>query len=210
MPQKFKERPPRPRIEGLADLVFGLSLSLGALSLVVSPPSSISEIDSHIFVFVFAFLILITIWIVYTASMSVLPLESRLVMVLSVIMLLLVALVPFLLNAVELSNSSLTVAGNIEIRNYAATLFAVDLFGLLLVLGLFYWILEQKESKSRTPRLLRLYKNGRNLMFILAGIMLLSAAPIFAHVLFGNPVRFYLWYVPIILFWLRRLTGFRF
>jgi uncharacterized membrane protein len=210
MPQKSKERPPRPRIEGLADLVFGLSLSLGALSLVVSPPSSISEIDSHILVFVFTFLILITIWINYTASMSVLPIETRLVMVLNVIMLLLVALVPFLLNAVELSNSSLTVAGNLVIRNYAATLFTFDLFGLLLVLGLFYRILEQKESKLRAPRLLRLYKNGRNLMFILAGIMLLSAAPIFSYMILGNPVRLYLWYVPIILFWLRRLTEFRF
>ena len=77
MPKKSEERPPRPRIEGLADLVFGLSLSLGALSLVVSPPSSISEIDSHILVFVFAFLILITIWINYTASMSVLPIENE-------------------------------------------------------------------------------------------------------------------------------------
>ncbi len=77
MPQKLKERPPRPRIEGLADLVFGLSLSLGALSLVVSPPSTNSEINGHILVFVFAFLILITIWINYTASMSVLPTETR-------------------------------------------------------------------------------------------------------------------------------------
>ncbi len=131
-------------------------------------------------------------------------------MVLNVLMLLLVALVPFLLNVVELSNSSLTVAGNLAIRNYAAILFTVDLFGLLLVLGLFYWILEQKESKLRVPRLLRLYKNGRNLMFVLAGIMLLSAAPIFSYVILGNPVRVYLWYMPIILFWLRRLTGFRF
>jgi len=210
MPQKSKERPPRPRIEGLADLVFGLSLSLGALSLVVSPPSSNSEINSHILVFVFTFLILITIWINYTTSMSVLPIETRVVMVLNVIMLLLVALVPVLLNAVELSNSSLTVAGNLAIRNYAATLFTVDLFGLLLVLGLFYWILEQKESKLRPPRLLSHYKKGRNLMFILAGIMLLSVVPIFSYTILGNPVRLYFWFVPIILFWLRRLTGFRF
>jgi uncharacterized membrane protein len=210
IPWMIEERHPRPRIEGLADLVFGLSLSLGALSLVVSPASSISEINNHILVFVLTFLILITIWINYTASMSVLPIEARRVMVLNVIMLLLVALVPFLLNAVKLSNASLTVAGNLAIRNYAGTLFTVDLFGLLLILGLFYWILKQKESKLHTPRLLRLYKNGRNLMFILAGIMLLSAAPIFSYVILGNPVRLYLWYVPIILFWLRRLTGFRF
>ncbi len=210
MPQTSKVRSPRPRIEGLADLVFGLSLGLGSLSLVVSPPSSISEVNSHILIFVFTFLILITIWINYTASMSVLPVETRLVIVLNVMVLLLVALVPFLLNAVELSNGSLTVARNLEIRNYAATLFTIDLFGLLLILGLFYQILEQNEAKLRGSQLLRLYKNGRNLMLILAGIMLLSAAPIFSETILGNPVRVYLWYVPIILFWLRRLTGFRF
>ena len=141
MPQTSKVRSPRPRIEGLADLVFGLSLGLGSLSLVVSPQSSISVINSHILVFVFTFLILITIWINYTSSMSVLPVETRLVIVLNVILLLLVALVPFLLNAVELSNASLSVAANLEIRNYAATLFTLDLFGLLLILGLFYQIL---------------------------------------------------------------------
>lgn len=48
------------------------------------------------------------IWINNTASMSVLRIETRRVMVLNVIMLLLVALIPFMLDAVELSNSSLT------------------------------------------------------------------------------------------------------
>ena len=210
MPQTPRGRGPRPRIEGLADLVFGLSLGLGSLSLVVSPPSSISEINSHILVFVLTFLILITIWINYTASMSVLPVETRLVIVLNVILLLLVALIPFLLNAVELSNGSLTIAVNLEIRNYAATLFTLDLFGLLLILGLFYQILEQNEAKLRASRLLKLYKNGRNLLFICAGIMLVSAAPVFSITILGNPVRVYLWYLPIALFWLRRLTGFRF
>ena len=210
MPQTSRVHGPRPRIEGLADLVFGLSLGLGSLSLVVSPPSSISEINSHILVFVLTFLILITIWINYTASMSVLPVETRLVIVLNVILLLLVALIPFLLNAVELSNGSLTIAINLEIRNYAATLFTLDLFGLLLILGLFYQILEQNEAKLRASHLLKLYKNGRNLLFICAGVMLVSAAPVFSHTILGNPLRVYLWYLPIALFWLRRLTGFRF
>jgi uncharacterized membrane protein len=201
---------PRPRIEGLADLVFGLSLGLGSLSLVVSPPSSISEINGHILVFILTFLILITIWINYTASMSVLPVEARLVIVLNVILLLLVALIPFLLNTVELSNVSVTAATNLQIRNYSATLFTTDLFGLLLILGLFYQILERKQAKLPASPLLRLYRNGRNLLLICAGIMLISAAPIFSYSILGNPVRVYLWYLPIILFWLRRLTGFRF
>jgi uncharacterized membrane protein len=203
-------RNPRPRIEGLADLVFGLSLGLGSLSLVVSPPTSISEINNHIVVFVLSFLILITIWINYTSSMSVLPVQTRSVIVLNVILLLLVALIPFLLNAVALSNNSIPVASQLAIRNYASTLFTLDLFGLLLILGLFYQMLAYNEAKLPASPLLKLYKHGRNILFICAGIMLISGAPVFSYVILGNQVRVYLWYVPIILFWLRRLTGFRF
>ncbi len=34
------ERRPRPRIETLADLVFGLSLSIGAIGLIASAPTT--------------------------------------------------------------------------------------------------------------------------------------------------------------------------
>src|SRR2546426_3972533 len=67
------ERRPRPRIETLADLVFGLSLSIGAIGLIASAPTTQSEINSHIYAFGFTFLVLITAWIIYTTYMSVLP-----------------------------------------------------------------------------------------------------------------------------------------
>ncbi len=67
------ERRPRPRIETLADLVFGLSLSIGAIGLIASSPTTQAEINSHIFAFGFTFLVLITAWIIYTTYMSVLP-----------------------------------------------------------------------------------------------------------------------------------------
>ena len=132
-----KERRPRPRIEALSDLVFGLSLSLASISLIVSPPSRPSEINNHILAFVFAFILLITAWINYTSSMSVLPLETRTVTILNVIMLMSVSLVPFLLNIIELPNPSLAPVENLVIRDYASTLFAVNLSALLAILGLF-------------------------------------------------------------------------
>ena len=210
MSQNFDGRRPRPRIEGLADLVFGLSLSLGSLSLVISLPNSVSELDNHILAFVFTFFFLITVWISYTGSMSVLPAETTLVLCLNIILLLLVAIVPFLLNVVALGNPSLTAAENILIRNHASTLFAIDLSGLWLILALFYHILGQEKAKLVAQDLLRVYRNRRNMMFILVGIMLLSTAPIFlAYTILGYPAKFYIWYVPIIIFWARRLTNFR-
>lgn len=202
-----KERRPRPRIEALSDLVFGLSLSLASISLIVSPPSSPSEINNHILAFVFAFILLITAWINYTSSMSVLPLETRTVTILNVIMLMSVALVPFLLNVIELPNPSLAPVENLVIRDYASTLFAVNLSALLAILGMFSHILAKEEAKLIAPDLVARYRTSRNLTLILAGFMLLTAAPIFGtYMILGYPIRLYVWYVPIIVYWISRLA----
>src|SRR5207245_10175578 len=42
---------PRPRIETLADLIFGLSLSIGSIALIANPPKSTEEITTHILAF---------------------------------------------------------------------------------------------------------------------------------------------------------------
>ena len=202
-----KERRPRPRIEALSDLVFGLSLSLASISLIVSPPSSPSEINNHILAFVFAFILLITAWINYTSSMSVLPLETRTVTILNFIMLMSVSLVPFLLNIIELPNPSLAPVENLVIRDYASTLFAVNLSALLAILGLFSHILAKEEAKLIAPDLVARYRTSRNLTLILAGFMLLTAAPIFGtYMILGYPIRLYVWYVPITVYWISRLA----
>jgi uncharacterized membrane protein len=207
MTDNLEGRRPRPRIEALSDLVFGLSLSLASLSLVVSHPSTFSEINSHVLAFVFAFLLLITSWLSYTNSMSVLPLETRTVTVLNVALLMSVALVPFLLNIIESPNPLLTVGEELMIRDYASALFAVNLSALLAILGFFSHILAQEEARLIAPDLVARYKTSRNLTFILAGLMLLTATPIFGtYMILGYPVRLYLWYMPILIYWIRRLV----
>src|SRR5437667_12263153 len=85
---------PRPRLETLSDLIYGLSLSIGAISLVITnnQASTANDINRNVFEFLFVFLILITSWIIYTSDMSVLPVETRLVTFLNVILLILVDL----------------------------------------------------------------------------------------------------------------------
>ena len=99
---------PRPRIETLADLVFGFSLSIGSIALIANPPKSAGEITTHILAFAYTFFVLITVWLIYTTYMSVLPVETRTVTFLNVGLLLLVAIVPYLLNGVEVANPALT------------------------------------------------------------------------------------------------------
>ncbi len=119
--QPAGRRHPRPRIETLADLIFGLSLSIGSIALLANAPTSSAEINSHILAFAFTFLILITAWLIYTTYMSVLPVETRAVTFLNVALLLLVALVPYLLNTVEIANASLTTEEASKIRDYSST-----------------------------------------------------------------------------------------
>jgi len=52
---------PRPRIESLSDLVFGLALSIGAFALVSAPPIDDAGFYRDVFTFGFNFLVLISI-----------------------------------------------------------------------------------------------------------------------------------------------------
>src|SRR5258708_33188209 len=130
-------RRPRPRLESLCDLIYGLSLSIGAISLVItnSQSSSAGDINKNILQFLFVFLILITSWIIYTSDMSVLPIETRLVTFLNVILLILVAIIPYLFDqAVSLYNTAVD-------QDYASILFAIDYAGTLLILAGFAHII---------------------------------------------------------------------
>jgi uncharacterized membrane protein len=206
MQQPPSERRPRPRIETLADLIFGLSLSIGAIALIASSPTSPGEINSHVVAFAFTFLLLITAWIIYTTYMSVLPAETRVITFLNVALLLLVALVPYLLNSVELVNPSLSAPESSAIRNYSSTLFALDLSGILVILATFAHVISLEEKKLVAPELAKLFRNGRNRMAILGVLMAISVAPQFWEwTLFGVPARLYVWYLPLVSYWLGRV-----
>jgi uncharacterized membrane protein len=203
--QSTGQRRPRPRIEGLADLIFGLSLSIGSIALIANAPTSSGEIISHMAAFGFTFLILITAWLIYTTDMSVLPVETKAITFLNVPLLLLVAVVPYLLNSTELVNPLLSSSQASAIKDFASSLFGLDLAGILGILALFAHVISAEEKKLVAPESAKLFRSGRNRMVVLALIMLVSVAPVFWQVTaFGIPLRLYLWYLPLISYWVGR------
>src|SRR5271163_1060439 len=116
---------PRPRIESLADLIFGLALSVGAISLVSSPPTNVQAVFTDLETFGFSFLLLITMWLRYTRIMSVFPLDSRYVINLNIALLFCVSVEPFLFNIVR--NTPQTVTDPVAYANVTSTLYALDL-----------------------------------------------------------------------------------
>jgi hypothetical protein len=137
--------------------------------------------------------------------MSVLPVETRTVTFLNLGLLLLVAIVPYLLNGVEVVNPALTLDEVSTIQNYSSTLFALDLGGILLILATFAHVISLEEKKLVAPELVTLFRNGRNRMAILAVLTLISVAPQFWEwTLLSIPIGLYLWYPPLMSYWVGR------
>src|SRR5206468_13015520 len=91
------------------------------------------------------------------------------------------------------------------IQNYSSQLFALDLGGILIILATFAHVISLEEKRLVAPELVTLYRNGRNRIGILAVLTLLSVAPQFWEwTLLGVPIRLYLWYPPLISYWVGR------
>ena len=188
-------------METLSDLIYGLSLSIGAISLVitVSQSSSVDDINRNILQFLFVFLILITSWIIYTSDMSVLPVETRLITFLNVVLLVLVALTPYLFDQVVSTFNSLSV------QEYASILFTVDLAASLLILATFAHIIAQEEEHLVDGYVMIRMRMVRNRLSILMVIVLIALVAPWDWVFLGVHIRLLIWSVPIISFWINRM-----
>ena len=191
----------------MVDLIFGLSLSIGAVALITSSaPSSVSDIDGRLLAFLFTASFIITSWMVYTYEMSVLPVETNFVVYLNVLMLILIAMIPYLLYSVEFANPSLSPVDSSAIRDYASSLFAIDLAGILVILATFSHVISIEEKHLVAPQVAKIFQNNRNVQAILALVVIISLLPIFwTLTLFGEPVRLYIWFVPVVSYWARRI-----
>jgi len=191
----------RPRIENLSDLVFGLALSISALSLLSKPPTTPAEFQGDLLAFAFSFLILISVWASYTRVMSVLPIETGTTLLLNYLMLLLVAFEPYLLYLVNQF-------GDItqdQLVNDASVIYALDMGGLMAILAFFYHELSVEERRLIPQQRMWLYKRTRNVFFLSAGLFFLTILPQFWSWHVGNmPMRFYLWFVPLIIAYILR------
>jgi uncharacterized membrane protein len=202
VPDNNRQSGPRPRIESLSDLIFGLALSLSAYSLVTRPPATLTGLATDLLSFTFSFLILISVWIRYTGIMSVLPMENRTTRTLNIAMLFSVSLVPYLFNLVTLYGRSTETV----VVEYASILFAADMAALVFILSFFVHELAIEEKQLIAAELMEPYRRVRNFMILSTLLFLLTMAPQFWQWRVQNvPLRFYLWLVPIAVFWIGRL-----
>jgi uncharacterized membrane protein len=158
-------------------MIFGLALSVGAITLVSSPPTDPSGVYGALLTFGFSFLILIVIWLRYTRIMSVLHLESQRAIRLNIALLFLVSVEPFLFNIVRSPPSGLLAPGTYE--DVTSSLYALDLGAMMLILGGFTFSLTS-EDKNLIPRdLIHHFKLDSFKLFVSGALFMATVLPFF-------------------------------
>ena len=192
---------PRPRIQGLSDLIFGLALSIGAIQLVGSLPQTHGALVADISAFAFSFLILISVWNRYTTTMSVMPVETPTLVRLNLFLLFLVTLEPFLFNL--LINQGMSSPIGNEVSEY----YALDIAAMNVISAYFTHVLTLEEKNLIPSDLRRQYRITRNLLLMGAAIFLVSLLPIFWNAVYGLPLRVILWILTLPIIWGWRLLS---
>ncbi len=190
--------PVKTAIESVSELVkivFGLALSIGAISLISRLPARPFGILIDIGEFGFSFLILISVWLGYTNIMSVLPIEDSTTVTLNLVLLFLVSIEPYLFYL----NITFDLLARELLLNSASMLYALDMAGLMLILALFTHQLAREERGLVPKESLARFKRVRSILFISAGLFAITILPVFwTFKLLDLPIRFYFWFVPLI------------
>lgn len=132
--RRLSETIPRPRIQALSDLIFGLALSIGAITLLTQRPSNVIDLAISLGGFGWAFFILALVWFRYTRVMSVLPVETGRMMVANMLLLFLVSVEPYLYNLIPVSFVPLP--GQLD-SGITTALYAADMGSMFLIIAYF-------------------------------------------------------------------------
>jgi uncharacterized membrane protein len=197
---------PRPHIQTLSDLIFGLALSIGALTLIGQQPTNAQQVFIALGEYGFSFLILVGVWRSYSTIMSVMPVETGSLINLNIILLFLVSIEPYLFYQV--------LAFANENWNQVSMVFALDLGVMFLILAFFFHYLADEEKKLVPDNLLRRFRTRRDLQVLASLFFFLSMVPVFytmtafsLSVEGGSrnvPIRVVLWFVPLLFSLMRR------
>lgn len=140
-------------IEDLSNIVFGLALTVGTLTLIKPSEDSFAELISILGNFGLSFLVLLWFWWLYNRTMKDMAMDRQVKYVLNIVLLFLVIIEPYLLTIVG------TVSG--------ATAYAINL-GTAMMIFVAFWHLMFKETSPSDEVKRQKLRRGRNTMILSA------------------------------------------
>jgi uncharacterized membrane protein len=178
----------KTQIQSLSDLVFGLAISIGSLSLLINNADDITAgtIIKEIVWFSIGFIILISIWLSYTAAMEDIEFESPAEVSLNMALMLLISIEPFLLNVVAFDRISV---------DFATMAYALNIGAILIIMGFFNHLVLRQRTRAADARQAAVQRNSRNRSLFKGAIFLVSALPLFWDITIGDTSVMYLIWV---------------
>jgi len=154
------------KFKSITTEVFALTLGLGAFSLAIVPRTSMVEVAQAIGLFAIAFAYIVIIWIVNSRFFENYPLYDNAFLALNFVILLLVAISPFLMQ--EFSMYS-------DFADSMSLLYALDIMGIFAILGVLHqrYIWQNRDHLKEEET--REVKMDRNMQFIISAWFLISA-----------------------------------
>jgi uncharacterized membrane protein len=202
------ERAARPRIQTLSDMIFGLALSISALTLVGQQPATSEQLGFALGLYGFSFFILISVWLLYSSVTSILPSETAVLVNLNVVLLFLVSVEPYLFNELFVLRGDMNL--------YVSSVYSIDLAAMFSVLAFFFHALTDEEKRLVPRALLSRYRLDRNVMLLVALLLAISVYPYFGETiilnvgsggaLFTLSLRNLVWFLALFIGWSRRLA----
>jgi uncharacterized membrane protein len=165
------------KFKSITTEVFALTLGLGAFSLSIIPKSSLMEVAQAVGFFGIAFFYIAVIWIINSRFFEEYPLYDNMFLGLNFVILFLVAISPFLMQAFSMSTG---------LTNPMSILYALDITGIFAILGVLHQRFLQQNIDSLKEDETREVKMDRNMQFIISAWFLLSA-------MIPVPYRFVFW-----------------
>lgn len=154
----------KKRIEDLSNLVFGLALTLGAISLIKPETDDLVSLFNTIIQFGLSFAVIIWIWWLYNSLINERDLARKGMAQLNMLLLFLVVIEPFLLSVSEPYSS-----GKIA--------YSLDLGLTLLIFALFYNAAISDDISPPKDAHRQLMRFNRNLTVVCAAIFFVSLIP---------------------------------
>jgi uncharacterized membrane protein len=151
-------------IEDLSNLVFGLALTLGALTLVAPSHDDYLELLSVLLRFALGFFIIVFVWWLYNATITQTDLGEGNRFLLNLLLLLLVVIEPFLLT---IANSK-----------SGATAYAIDLGAIMGIQVAFTYFIEHDERERLDVARLSALRVRRRILVGCCALFFISIIPV--------------------------------
>lgn len=177
-------------IEDLSNIVFGLALTVGTLTLVKPSEDSFLELISILSNFALSFIVLLWIWWLYNRTMKSMVMDGRVKYGLNFVLLFLVIIEPYLLTTID------TVSG--------ATAYAIDL-GTTMVVFFIFWHLMLREAPPTDEDRRRKLRRSRNTMVVSAAVFYASTLVQLFPSIASSGIQGLIWLLVLVLAMVYRL-----